>query len=46
VLRNPLVGQTAEEAGLRALEAAYLVHPRRGDERIPMENLRNRVVAE
>lgn len=34
-LQSPLVGQTVEEAGLRALEDAYLVHLRRGDELIP-----------
>lgn len=32
---SPLVGLTVEEAGLRALEDAYLVHLRRGDAIIP-----------
>lgn len=32
---SPLIGQTVEEAGLRALEDAYMVHLRRGDELIP-----------
>ena len=30
--RSPFVGQTVEEAGLRSLGAAYLVHVRRGGE--------------
>ncbi len=30
-VQSPLVGQTVEEAGLRALKDAYLVHVRRGD---------------
>ena len=32
---SALIGQTVEEAGLRALEDAYLVHLRRGTEIIP-----------
>ena len=32
---SPLVGQTVEDAGLRALEDAYLVHLRRREEIIP-----------
>ncbi|PAP75949.1 SLC13 family permease [Rubrivirga marina] len=32
---SPLVGQTIEEAGLRSLETAYLVHLRRDDDLVP-----------
>lgn len=32
---SPLAGQTVEEAGLRALGDAYLVHLRRGDDIVP-----------
>lgn len=32
---SPLVGQTIEEAGLRALGTAFLAHIRRGDEILP-----------